>query len=178
MAFASASERARMNSLVFMSPSKAFNMAGLASSYAVIENEEICERFRQYMEAGEFCTGHLFAYLSVAAAYNGGGEWLDRLLAYIGENIDFTESYLREHIPGISAIRPQASFLVFLDCRGLGLNREELHRLFVEDARLALNEGSTFGREGEGFMRLNVGCPRAVLRQALERLAEAVAGLS
>lgn len=176
--FASASERARMNSLVFMSPSKAFNMAGLASSYAVIENEEICERFRQYMEAGEFCAGHLFAYLSVAAAYNGGGEWLDRLLAYIGENIDFTESYLREHIPGISAIRPQASFLVFLDCRGLGLNREELHRLFVEDARLALNEGSTFGREGEGFMRLNVGCPRAVLRQALERLAKAVAGLS
>ena len=172
--FALTSEKARMNSLVFMSPSKAFNMPGLASSYVIIENEELLQRFRTYMEASEFCEGHLFAYLSVAAAYSHGTEWLDQVIAYIKGNVDFTENYLREHIPAVKMIRPQASYLIFLDCRGLGLNQESLNRLFVEGAHLALNDGTTFGKEGEGFMRLNVACPRATLEQALKQLERAV----
>lgn len=98
------------------------------------------------------------------------------MLAYIQGNIDFTESYLRQHIPAIGMIRPQASFLVFLDCRQLGLEQEALERLFADKARLALNTGITFGEPGRGFMRLNVGCPRAALKQALDQLAEAVNG--
>lgn len=172
--FALISEKARMNSLVFMSPSKAFNMPGLASSYAIIENDELRHQFQVYMEASEFSEGHLFAYLSVAAAYSHGTEWLDQVVAYIKGNIDFTESYLKERIPAIRMIRPQASYLIFLDCRELGLNQEELNRLFVEDAHLALNEGTTFGKEGEGFMRLNVACPRATLEKALRQLEQAV----
>lgn len=170
--FALISEKARMNSLVFMSPSKAFNMPGLASSYAIIENEEILHRFRTFMEASEFNEGHLFAYLSVAAAYSHGTEWLDQVIAYIKGNIDFTEGYLKENIPAIKMIRPQASYLIFLDCRELGLTQDDLNQLFVEDAHLALNTGTTFGKEGEGFMRLNVACPRATLVQALEQLKE------
>ena len=173
-AFALISEKARMNSLVFMSPSKAFNMPGLASSYAIIENDELRHRFQVYMEAGEFSEGHLFAYLSVAAAYSHGTEWLDQVIAYIKANIDFTENYLKEHIPAIRMIRPQASYLIFLDCRELGLNQKELNNLFVEDAHLALNEGTTFGKEGEGFMRLNIACPRATLEKALKQLEQAV----
>lgn len=172
--FALISEKARMNSIVFMSPSKAFNMPGLASSYAIIENDELRHRFQEYMEASEFSEGHLFAYLSVAAAYSHGTEWLDQVLAYIKGNIEFTENYLKEHIPAISMVRPQASYLIFLDCRGLGMNQEELNRLFVEDAHLALNEGTTFGKEGEGFMRLNIACPRATLEKALKQLEQAV----
>ena len=172
--FALISEKARMNSLVFMSPSKAFNMPGLASSYAIIENDELRHRFQTYMEASEFSEGHLFAYLSVAAAYSHGTEWLDQVIAYIQGNIDYTEHYLKEQVPTIKMIRPQASYLIFLDCRELGLNREELNRLFVEDAHLALNEGTTFGKEGEGFMRLNIACPRATLEQALKQLTQAV----
>lgn len=172
--FALISEKARMNSLVFMSPSKAFNMPGLASSYAIIENDELRHQFQVYMEASEFSEGHLFAYLSVAAAYSHGTEWLDQVIAYIKGNIDFTESYLKERIPAIRMIRPQASYLIFLDCRELGLSQEELNRLFVEDAHLALNEGTTFGKEGEGFMRLNVACPRATLEKALRQLEQAV----
>ena len=126
--FALISEKARMNSLVFMSPSKAFNMPGLASSYAIIENDELRHRFQTYMEASEFSEGHLFAYLSVAAAYSHGTEWLDQVIAYIQGNIDYTEHYLKEQIPTIKMIRPQASYLIFLDCRELGLNREELNR--------------------------------------------------
>ena len=172
--FALISEKARMNSLVFMSPSKAFNMPGLASSYAIIENDELRHRFQKYMEASEFSEGHLFAYLSVAAAYSHGTEWLDQVVGYIKGNVDFTETYLKEHIPAIKMIRPQASYLIFLDCRELGLNQDQLNRLFVEDAHLALNDGTTFGKEGEGFMRLNIACPRAVLEQALKQLEQAV----
>ena len=175
--FALISEKARMNSLVFMSPSKAFNMPGLASSYAIIENDELRHRFQTYMEASEFSEGHLFAYLSVAAAYSHGTEWLDQVVAYIKGNVDFTETYLKEYIPAIKMIRPQASYLIFLDCRELGLDQKELNRLFVEDAHLALNDGTTFGKEGEGFMRLNIACPRAVLEQALKQLEQAVVNL-
>lgn len=172
--YALASEKARMNSIVFMSPSKAFNMPGLASSYAIIENDEIRHRFQQYMEASEFSEGHMFAYLSVAAAYSHGTEWLDQVLAYIQGNIDFTERYLKERIPTVRMIRPQASYLIFLDFRELGMSQAELNRLLVEDAHLALNDGTTFGKEGEGFMRLNIACPRATLAQALEQLEQAV----
>lgn len=172
--FALVSEQARMNSIVFMSPSKAFNMPGVASSYAIIENDEIRHHFREFMEASEFCEGHLFAYLTVAAAYSNGTEWLDQVVAYIQSNIDFTETYLKENIPAINMIRPQASYLIFLDCRGLGLDHEGLADFFVNDARLALNDGSMFGKEGKGFMRINVACPRSVLQKALEQLKAAV----
>ena len=171
--FALVSDKARRNSLVFMSPSKAFNMPGLASSYCIIEDSGIRRRFQEYMEASELNEGHLFAYLSVAAAYNNGTEWLDQVIAYIQANIDFTEKYLRDYIPGIRMIRPQASYLIFLDCRALGLNQKELVDLFVDGAHLALNNGTTFGKEGEGFMRLNVACPRSVLERALGQLREA-----
>ena len=171
--FALVSEKARQNSLVFMSPSKAFNMPGLASSYCIIENKEICRCFQEYMEASELSEGHLFAYLSVAAAYSNGTEWLDQVLAYIQSNIDFTDAFLSEYIPNIKMIRPQASFLVFLDCRTLGLNQKELVDLFVDGAHLALNDGTMFGKEGEGFMRLNVACPRSVLEKALKQLKKA-----
>lgn len=172
--FALISEKARMNSLVFMSPSKAFNMPGLASSFAIIENDDIRRLFHNYMEASEFCEGHLFAYLGVAAAYSNGTEWLDQVVTYIKGNVDFTEDYLKEYIPAIKMIRPQASYLIFLDCRELRLTQKELSRLFVEDAHLALNDGTTFGKEGEGFMRLNIACPRTTLEQALKQLEQAV----
>lgn len=172
--YALVSEKARQNSLVFMSPSKAFNMPGLASSYCVIENEALRHQFQAYMEASEFSEGHLFAYLSVAEAYSNGTEWLDQALAYIQGNIDFTDTYLCTHIPGIRVIRPQASYLVFLDCRELGLSQEKLVNLFVNGAHLALNNGTTFGKEGEGFMRLNVACPRSVLEKALSQLQQAI----
>lgn len=172
--FATVSPAAASNSVTFMAPSKTFNMPGVQSSFAIVPDDTLRARFQQFMEAGEFCEGHLFAYIGCKAAFEHGEEWLNQLLAYIQGNIDFTESYLRQHIPAIGMIRPQASFLVFLDCRQLGLEQEALERLFADKARLALNTGTTFGEPGRGFMRLNVGCPRAALKQALDQLAEAV----
>jgi cystathionine beta-lyase len=171
--FAMVSDKARRNSLVFMSPSKAFNMPGLCSSYCIIEDEALRTKFQSYMKGSEWDEGHFLAYLGAAAAYSNGTEWLDQVIAYIKENIEFTNTYLKVHIPGIKAIIPQASYLVFLDCRDLKLSQSELISFFEDGAHLALNTGITFGKEGEGFMRMNVGCPRSVLTKALEQLEEA-----
>ena len=171
--FAKISEKARVNSITFMSPSKAFNMPGLASSYCIIENDEVRKKFRNYLNASEFSEGHIFAFITVAAAYEHGTEWLNQLLDYIQDNIDYVDSYLQKNMPLIKAIRPQASYLIFLDCKELGFNQEELVDFFVDKAHLALNDGSMFGKEGTGFMRMNAGCPRSILEQALTQLQEA-----
>lgn len=171
--FAMASEKARENSITFMSPSKAFNMAGLSSSYCIVPNRDIRRKFFSFLEASDLNQGHLFAFISVEAAYSNGTEWLDQMLTYIQGNIDFADKYLKKYIPSIRIIRPEASFLLFLDCRELGYTQEQLLDLFVDKSRLALNDGMMFGREGEGFMRMNVACPRKQLIKAFEQLKEA-----
>ncbi|MBR3020794.1 MAG: PatB family C-S lyase [Bacteroidaceae bacterium] len=171
--FASSCKAAAQNSITFASPSKSFNMAGLTSSYAIIPNPDIRERFATFLENSELNLGHLFSFISVAAAYSHGTEWLDQCLDYIQGNIDYVEQTLAHDMPRICMIRPQASYLIFLDCRALGLTSEELNRFFVEDAHLALNEGAMFGKPGEGFMRLNVASPRSVIAQAMHQLKEA-----
>ena len=172
--FSTVSETARMNSITFMAPSKAFNMPGISSSYSLIFNSQLRERFTEFMEASELAMGNMFAYTTCAAAYEKGEAWLDQMLTYVQENIDFTEQFLKEHISNISMLKPQASYLIFLDCRKLGLSQEALVNLFVDKAHLALNDGTMFGKEGAGFMRLNVGCPRSVLQQALQQLEKAI----
>ena len=174
--FAMVSEKARMNSVTFMSPSKAFNMPGLTASHALIFNSKLRRKFRKYVEACELDMGHVFAFLAVEAAYSHGTEWLDQCLAYIQGNIDYVDAFTKQHTPKIKVIHPQASYLVWLDCRDMGLSQEALNDFFVDKAHLALNDGISFGKEGEGFMRLNVASPRSVLEQAMNQLAEAYRG--
>ena len=171
--FAMISEHARNNSVTFMAPSKAFNIPGMAASHTIIYNEGLHKRFEAYLDAGELDMGHVLAYPAVEAAYTQGDEWLEQCLAYVQGNIAYVEAYLRENLPAIQAMRPQASYLVWLDCRELGLSQEALVDFFVSGARLALNDGAMFGKEGEGFMRMNVGCPRSILEQAMKQLKEA-----
>ncbi len=171
--FATVSERARLNSVTFMAPSKTFNMPGVVASHAIIFNRELRTRFEEYLAAGELNMGHVFAFDCVAAAYNNGEEWLGQCLKYIAGNIDYVDSFLKEHTPKIRAVRPEASFLMWLDCRELHLDQKELNRFFVEGAGLALNDGESFGREGIGFMRLNIATPRSVLEKAMAQLAAA-----
>lgn len=172
--FASVSERAADISITFAAPTKTFNMAGIVSSYAVISNDDLRQRFYGWLKANELDEPTIFAPIATIAAYQKGEEWRKQMLAYVEDNVRFVEDYCREHIPGIRPLRPQASFLVWLNCRGLGLNHDKLLELFIDKAHLALNDGEMFGPGGEGFMRLNVGTPRSVLRQALEQLAKAV----
>ena len=168
--FAKVSAEAAECSITLMSPSKAFNMAGLTSSYSIISNEVLRERFHRHLEHSELNLGHAFAFISVTAAYSHGTEWLDQMLAYVQGNIDYMEQYLATSLPQVGMIRPQASYLVFLDFRKLGLSQAELNTLIVDKARLALNDGAMF--EGEGFMRLNAASPRSVIEEAMRRLSE------
>lgn len=175
--FASVSEHAANISITFGAPTKTFNMAGIVSSYSIVPNGDLRERFYGWLKANELDEPTLFAPIATIAAFRKGEEWRKQMLAYVEENVNFVENYCKEHIPGIRPLRPQASFLVWLDCNGLGLNHEQLLDLFIDKAHLALNDGEMFGPGGEGFMRLNIGTPRAVLRQALDQLTEAVKNL-
>lgn len=172
--FASVSETAASCSLTFMAPSKTFNIAGIVTSYAIIPDETIRKQFYSFMEAGEFGDGTIFAYTATTAAYTYGAEWLQQMRMYIMENVRFVDEFITANLPKIKVYLPQASFLVWLDCRELQLDQEELVRLFQDQAGLALNDGSIFGPGGEGHMRLNIGCPRSVLDKAMKALKKAI----
>jgi cystathionine beta-lyase len=172
--FATVSQTAADISITFQAPSKTFNIAGIVSSYAIVPNTEIRDRFFGWLKANELDEAPIFADVATVAAYTEGEEWRQQLLAYLQENIQFVEDYCLEHIPQIHPVRPEASFLVWLDCRELGLNHEQLLDLFIDKAHLALNDGEMFGPGGEGYMRMNIGSPRSYVEQGLKQLAEAV----
>lgn len=172
--FATVSETAANCSITFMAPSKTFNIAGIVTSYSIIPNAEIREKFYSFMEAGEFNAGTVFAYTATEAAYTYGAEWLQQMRMYITENVRFVDEYCKSKLPKIKVYPPQASFLVWLDCRDLKLSQPELVSLFQDKAGLLLNDGSMFGPGGEGHMRLNIGCPRSVLSSALDALKKAI----
>ena len=157
-----------------MAPSKTFNIAGIVSSFSVIPNDDIRKKYIHYLEPRELNQGTIFAFTATRAAYEEGEEWLNEMLQYVQANVDFVDNYVKENIPQIKAIRPEASFLVWLDCRELNLSQAELVKLFVEKAGLALNDGSVFGAEGRGFMRLNVGTSRSIIEKALNNLKKAM----
>lgn len=169
--FASVSDEAAQISITFGAPSKTFNIAGIVSSYAIVPNDSLRRRFYTWLEANELNDPPLFSPIATIAAYTQGEDYRQQMLRYIEDNIRFVENYCREHLPKIKPWRPQASFLVWLDCRDLGLSHDALVDLFVNRAHLALNDGAMFGIGGSGFMRLNVGAPRSVLRQALYQLS-------
>ena len=172
--FATVSDEAAQVSITFGAPSKTFNIAGIVSSYAIVPNDTLRRRFYTWLEANELNDPPLFSPIATIAAYQHGEQWRRQMLAYVEDNIRFLEDYCRDHLPLIRPLRPQASFLVWLDCRALGLSHDALVDLFVNRARLALNDGAMFGPGGDGFMRLNVGTPRALLHQALLQLTRAL----
>lgn len=172
--FASVSDRAANCSITFGAPSKTFNIAGIVSSYCVVPNEELRRPFFEWLDANELSEPTIFSPIATIAAFKYGEEWRQQMLEYVEANIDFVDNFLKTRIPQIKALRPQASFLVWLNCRALNLDHDALVRLFVDGARLALNDGEMFGQEGRGFMRMNIASPRAVLQDALERLEKAV----
>ena len=172
--FASVSDKAAQCSITFGAPSKTFNIAGIVASYAVVPNNVLRERFYGWMEGNELNQPNIFATIATIAAFDNGEQWRQEMIEYIEGNIEFVEQFCCQYIPQIKPIRPQASYLVWLDCRGLNLNHEQIIELFTQKAKLALNDGAMFGSEGSCFMRLNVGTTRAVLTTALEQLKSAV----
>ena len=172
--FASVSELAEQNSITYMAPSKTFNMAGLVSSSYIIPNSEIRKKFSDFMDNSELANGNIFAYVAAQAAYEKGTEWLSEMISYIQGNVDYIVEFLEKNIPQIKPMIPQASFLIWLDCTGLEMSSHQLQDFMVKEARLGLNKGTTFGPGGEQHLRLNIGCSREVLKQAMEQLKSAI----
>lgn len=171
--FLSAGPDAEEIGIMLGAPSKTFNIPGLVSSWMVVKNPELRKRYYSWLEVNEFSSPVMISTIGAEAAYNNGEEWLDQMLGYVQDNIEFVIDYIGRHIPELKVIRPQASFLLWLDFRGLHLCHRQIMDMLLDKAHLALNDGTMFGIQGDGFARLNVGTPRAVLAQALESLRTA-----
>jgi cysteine-S-conjugate beta-lyase len=174
--FAGISAALAQNAVVCTAPSKTFNLAGLHTSNIIIPNPSLRRRFQKTLNScGMGKWANPFGVVACETAYREGEEWLEQVLVYIEANLDFLQHYLDAHVPGVRLIRPEGTYLVWLDCRGLGLDNQALKRLMMEKARLFPDEGFIFGPEGDGFERINIACPRAILQEALERIRRAVA---
>ncbi|HET7875883.1 MAG TPA: PatB family C-S lyase [Methylomirabilota bacterium] len=160
--------------ITLMAPSKTFNLAGLKASMAIIPDAALRERFVA-ARVDLVQAVNVLGYTAALAAYRDGQEWLDQLLVYLEANRDFVAGYVGRHLPGVSVAPPEGTYLAWLDCRRARTGGDP-YTFFLERARVALNDGRTFGRGGDGFVRLNFACPRAILTEALERMRRALGG--
>lgn len=168
--FTTVSEAALHNSITFFAPSKTFNMAGLASSVCYVPDEGIRKTFFGFLDHNELSLGNIFGYYAAEAAFAHGEEWLQQLLEYLQGNINAAEQFLKENCPEITFMRPQASFLLWMDFRSWHLSQKDLERKLIYDAKIGLNNGTDFGPEGEGFMRMNIGTNRETVMEGLRRI--------
>lgn len=173
--FASLSPEIADITLTCLAPTKTFNMPGLQISFIVASNQRMKRQFDQRIKTLSLHMTGFFAADALSAAYDEGEPWLDELLAYVQGNVEFAEQYFREHLPAVNVFRPEGTYLMWIDCNPLGLDVAGLKDLMYKEAKVAFNEGSTFGAEGAGFLRINLACPRSLLEQALERFCNAAA---
>lgn len=157
-----------------LAPSKTFNLAGMSTSSLVISNNDLLGRFNRVVEKLHIGMGNLLGTEASIAAYTSGDEWLGQLLGYINANIEYVSRFCRENIPVIKPAVTEATYMIWLDCREMKMNSDELNNFFIHQAGLGLNEGSTFGKGGEGFMRMNIACPLNTVKEAMKRLSEAI----
>ena len=172
--FADISEEFAQNSITCTAPSKTFNLAGLKTSNIIISNEQLRSRFKKTLERTGLSGVGAFGVVALEAAYNHGEEWLAQVLDYVMGNLQYLQEYIAEHLPQISVVPLEGTYLVWLDCRSLGLSEQELERVMLKEAKVYLDEGYIFGIEGQGFERINIACSRSVLVEALERMRNVI----
>jgi cystathionine beta-lyase len=171
---ASVSEKAAAITVTCMAPSKTFNLAGLSTSSMIITDPVLMEKYRRTLVGLHLHLGNIFGNVASEAAYTYGQEWLDELMQYVQGNVDLVVDFCREYLPQIIPVRPEATYMIWLDCRAMGLSGQQLQQFFVEKAGVGMNEGSRFGPGGEGFMRMNLACPRSVVEKALRQIESAI----
>jgi cystathionine beta-lyase len=172
--FAALSPELAERTVTCIAPSKTFNIPGLSTAAVISSNPKLLEAFKDETERAGFELGQVFGIVGFEAAYARGEDWLDELLPYLEANVDFLERFLEERLPGIRLVRPEGTYLALLDCRGLGLEPAALNDFFLKKARVYFSDGVMFGEEAAGFVRINFGCPRTLLADALERIERAV----
>jgi cystathionine beta-lyase len=174
---ASLSEEIAQKTITFIAPSKTFNLAGLSTSSVVISNPALRRTFARLIESLHVSNGNIFGTIASIAAYSQGYEWLNALLGYIDNNISFVTDFCKQLIPEILPVQPEATYMIWLDCRKLGIKGKELQDFFVKKAGVGMNEGSTFGPGGEGYMRMNVASSHQLVMKAMEQIEKAVSTL-
>jgi len=174
---ASLSPEIASNTITCIAPSKTFNMAGLSTSSVIISNPELRKLFNSVVEKLHVGNGNIFGTVASIAAYTNGHLWLDELLKYLEANIEYIMEFCRDRIPEIIPLRTEATYMIWLDCRSLHMKGKELQSFFVKEAGVGMNEGSTFGPGGEGFMRMNLACTKATLIKALDQIEKAISKL-
>lgn len=176
VSYSTVSDTAAGHSLTFMAPSKTFNIAGLGSSVCYVADADLRQRFFGWLNSLEVANGNIFAFTAAEAAFRDGEEWLRQMLEYLLENVRTLEQFLQERMPQVKAVLPEASYLAWLDFSNYGKSHEEIKDKLLNEAKVALNDGTTFGgRMYEHCFRLNIGCPRQMLLDALNRIANAMA---
>jgi cystathionine beta-lyase len=171
-------EEAARNAVACISPAKTFNIAGMVDAMAIIPNESYRQRFHDFAHRHQINKINVFASIATEAAYQDGEDWLDGLLLYLQGNVEMIEEILLAEAINVSLIDPEGSFLAWLDFRELGLDAKALERFLAQKAMIALSPGYWFGREGAGFARMTIGCPRSTIKRSLENLAAAARVLS
>ncbi|HET6559568.1 MAG TPA: PatB family C-S lyase [Prolixibacteraceae bacterium] len=166
------SEEIAQNCVICMSPSKTFNTAGLTTSYLVIPNKRYWAAYERVMRLPHLHMGNIFGNAALEAAYTHGDEWLGQLIDYLQGNYTFLEEFFKKHMPLVKVMRPDATYLIWIDFSAYSLSDEALNQRLI-DAGVGLNRGAQFGKQGKGFMRINIGCPRSVLQEALVRIQKA-----
>jgi cystathionine beta-lyase len=172
---ASLSDEIAQQTITCNAPSKTFNLAGLATSFLIIPNTDYLEKYNAMLnDKLHVNMGNLFGNVALTAAYHHGDVWLKQLLNYVWKNVEYVAEFCEQHLPQIKVIKPESTYMIWLDCRELGFEGDDLKNLFINKAKLGLNDGRQFGTGGEGFMRMNVACPKSTVKKAMEQLREAV----
>lgn len=168
---AAVSDAIAANTITCMAPSKTFNIAGLSTSEVIIPNKELGNIYDRFMdEKLHLLMGNTFGDVALEAAYSHGDAWLDQLVPYLAENVHYCHDFITKNIPGLKTYPHEATYILWIDFRNLGIPHEELKKILVEKAKLGLNDGLLFGTEGEGFMRMNLACPKSVVEKAMTNL--------
>ncbi len=171
--FASLSDEIAQNCMVSMAPSKTFNVAGFSSSIVIIPNKTKFARYERAIGVAHLYMGNIFGSVAMEAAYTHGDEWLGQMIVYLQENYKLLENFFKTKLPKVKVMNPEATYLIWLDFREYGMKNAELMKFTLEKAKVGLNDGGRFGTGGDGWLRINIGCPRSVLAEALERLEKA-----
>ena len=172
--FPSISEEFAQNCVLCIAPSKTFNIAGLQASFVVIPNDMLRVRFDRVLRSDGNISPNIFAMEATEAAYNYGEQWLEDLLDYLKGNLRFLTEYIQKNLPQLKVIKPEGTYLVWVDCSSLGMSSRDLHEFFLKRVKVWFSEGHTFGTGGEGFVRINIACPRYILEEGLNRIKNAL----